>query len=104
MTHTRCLTALAPVEWNDQKNRLGTYLVQGAADGQPPSAGTTTHEGEHTMKTTKTKTIKELFVKDLARVQGGQGSTETCEPPKPMPPNTTLACCEEANDGCCYAE
>ena len=57
------------------------------------------------MKTTKVKTIKELFVKDMARVQGGQGTTDTCEPPeKPMPPNTTLACCEEADDGCCVVE
>jgi hypothetical protein len=57
------------------------------------------------MKTTKTKTIKELFVKDLARVRGGEGSTETCEPQqKPMPPNTTLACCEEAGDPCCVVD
>jgi hypothetical protein len=56
------------------------------------------------MKTTKTKTIKELFVKDMARVQGGQGS-DTCEnPQKPMPPTTTLACCEEKGDGCCVVE
>lgn len=57
------------------------------------------------MKTAKVKTMKELFVKDLTRVQGGQGNTETCENPnKPMPPNTTLACCEEADDGCCVVE
>jgi hypothetical protein len=54
------------------------------------------------MKTLKVKTMKELFVKDLVRVQGGQGSTETCENPnKPRPPTTTLACCEEADDLCC---
>ncbi|QSQ21616.1 hypothetical protein JY651_41670 [Pyxidicoccus parkwayensis] len=54
------------------------------------------------MKTTKTKTIKELFVKDLARVRGGEGTTLTCEPPlKPEPPTTTLACCEEVGDPCC---
>ncbi|MCY1018406.1 hypothetical protein [Pyxidicoccus sp. MSG2] len=56
------------------------------------------------MKTTKAKTIKELFVKDLARVRGGEGSTTTNEPSKPMPPNTTLACCEEADDGCCKVD
>ncbi|MCP3137264.1 hypothetical protein [Pyxidicoccus xibeiensis] len=56
------------------------------------------------MKSTKVKTFKELFVKDLARVQGGQG-TDTCEPPDmPRPPQTTLACCEEADDGCCVVE
>ncbi|WP_164019063.1 hypothetical protein [Pyxidicoccus trucidator] len=61
------------------------------------------------MKTTKMKTIKELFVKDLARVQGGQGTTPTtpttssdtltCNAQKP---ETTQACCEEANDNCCF--
>ena len=56
------------------------------------------------MKTTKVKSIKELFVKDLARVRGGEGSTETCEPQKPMPPQTTLACCEEAGDPCCVVD
>jgi hypothetical protein len=55
------------------------------------------------MKTLKVKTMKELFVKDLSRIQGGQGSTtDTCEPPQPpMPPQTTLACCEEMGDPCC---
>jgi len=57
------------------------------------------------MKTLKVKTMKELFVKDLVRVQGGQGNTETCENPnKPRPPTTTLACCEEMDDGCCVVE
>ena len=60
------------------------------------------------MKTTKVKTIKELFVKDLARVRGGEGTaptttsssteTQTCSAPAP----TTQACCEEKNDNCCY--
>ncbi|WP_257454686.1 hypothetical protein [Archangium lipolyticum] len=50
----------------------------------------------------KTKKIKELFVQDLARIQGGRG--ETAKPSVMMPPNTTLACCEEANDGCCVVE
>lgn len=56
--------------------------------------------------TTQVKSIKELFVKDLARVRGGEGSaptptstdTLTCKPPEP----TTQACCEEKNDNCCY--
>ncbi|MFP2910124.1 hypothetical protein ACLESD_34825 [Pyxidicoccus sp. 3LFB2] len=61
------------------------------------------------MKTIKTKTIKELFVKDLARVQGGEGNapttttsspdTQTCTAQKP---DSTTACCEEKNDNCCY--
>ena len=60
------------------------------------------------MKTTKVKTIKELFVKDLARVRGGEGTTtpttttstdaQTCSAPAP----TTQACCEEKNDNCCF--
>ncbi len=57
------------------------------------------------MKASKLKTMKELFVKDLTRVQGGQGTPETCENPhKPMPPETTLACCEEAGDPCCRVD
>ncbi len=60
------------------------------------------------MKTTKMKTIKELFVQDLARVRGGEGTlpttstsstdSQTCQAPEP----TTQACCEEKNDNCCY--
>lgn len=43
----------------------------------------------------KVKKIKELFVEDLARIQGGQSA-----PKKPRCPQyTTLACGEEAN-GC----
>ncbi len=91
--------------WNDPKNRLETYQSCLAADRHRGRLAPPPDEGEHTMKTTKVKTIKELFVKDMARVQGGQGSGDTCEPPlKPMPPNTTLACCEEADDGCCVVE
>ncbi len=90
---------------NDPKIRVNTYRIHHAADRERGSPAPRPTEGEHTMKTTKTKTIKELFVKDLARVQGGQGAGDTCEPPhKPMPPNTTLACCEEADDGCCVVE
>ncbi|MFP2924597.1 hypothetical protein ACLESO_05150 [Pyxidicoccus sp. 3LG] len=57
------------------------------------------------MKSNKVKTVKELFVKDLARIRGGEGTTTTtstetttCEAPAP----TTQACCEEANDNCCF--
>jgi hypothetical protein len=60
------------------------------------------------MTTPKMKTIKELFVKDLARVRGGEGtatpttsSTDslTCKAPEP----TTQACCEEGGpNDCCY--
>jgi len=42
------------------------------------------------------KRIKELFVQDLARVQGGKGTQQ--KPPK-CPEITTLACGEEPN-GC----
>lgn len=44
----------------------------------------------------KVKKVKELFVQDLVRIQGGQG-----KPPKPpkCPEITTLACGEEP-DGC----
>lgn len=44
----------------------------------------------------KSKKVKELFVQDLARIQGGQ--TKPPKPPK-CPDITTLACGEEA-DGC----
>jgi hypothetical protein len=44
----------------------------------------------------KAKKVKELFVQDLARVQGG--SAQKDKPPK-CPEITTLACGEEPN-GC----
>lgn len=57
------------------------------------------------MKTTKVKSIKELFVKDLARVRGGEGTAPTTttnpEAQTCSAPPTTQACCEEANDNCC---
>ncbi|HZI13296.1 MAG TPA: hypothetical protein VE153_23140 [Myxococcus sp.] len=43
----------------------------------------------------KTKQIKQLFVQDLAQVQGGKAQSVTM----PCPQWTTLACNEEAN-GC----
>ena len=59
------------------------------------------------MKTTKMKTIKELFVQDLARVRGGEGTTPTTPTTSTdsqtcTAPESTQACCEEANDNCCY--
>lgn len=44
----------------------------------------------------KAKKIKELFVQDLARVQGGKGTQQ--KPPK-CPEITTFACGEEPT-GC----
>ncbi|MFP2933722.1 hypothetical protein ACLESO_53025 [Pyxidicoccus sp. 3LG] len=45
----------------------------------------------------KARKVKELFVQDLARIQGGDGN----KPPEPdkCPEFTTLACGEEPN-GC----
>jgi hypothetical protein len=45
----------------------------------------------------KAPKVKELFVQDLARVQGGSGQRKD-KPPK-CPEFTTLACGEEPN-GC----
>ncbi|MCP3165769.1 MULTISPECIES: hypothetical protein [Myxococcus] len=57
------------------------------------------------MKSHKVKTLKELFVKDLARIHGGDGtatSTSSTETQSTEPQvSTTLACCEETNDPCC---
>lgn len=39
--------------------------------------------------------VKELFIEDLKKVQGGKRSEEICKCCRP----TTLACCEETN-GC----
>jgi hypothetical protein len=44
----------------------------------------------------KTKQIKQLFVQDLAQVQGGKTTRPVT---MPCPSHTTLACYEEAN-GC----
>jgi hypothetical protein len=43
-------------------------------------------------KEKKVKKIKELFVQDLARIQGGTGLSVL---PRPCPEITTLACGEE---------
>ncbi len=43
-------------------------------------------------KEKKAKKLKELFVQDLARIQGGTGVTAQT---KPCPEITTLACNEE---------
>ncbi|NTX08870.1 hypothetical protein HUA74_22780 [Myxococcus sp. CA051A] len=57
------------------------------------------------MKSHKVKTLKELFVKDLARIHGGDGaatSTSSTETQSTAPQvSTTQACCEEKNDPCC---
>ncbi|MCK8499688.1 MULTISPECIES: hypothetical protein [Myxococcus] len=56
------------------------------------------------MKSHKVKTLKELFVKDLARIHGGDGSaTSTSTETQSTSPqvSTTQACCEEKNDPCC---
>ncbi|HZI08869.1 MAG TPA: hypothetical protein VE153_00695 [Myxococcus sp.] len=58
------------------------------------------------MKSHKVKTLKELFVQDLARLRGGEStastsSTET-QSTTTATHSTTQACCEEgANDPCC---
>jgi hypothetical protein len=44
-------------------------------------------------KTTEVPKIRELFIEDLAKVQGGATSSE--------PGMTTMACCEEGPFGCC---
>ena len=49
-------------------------------------------------KVEKLKAIKELFVKDLARIQGGLAPVAADRKPR-CPQLTTLACGEEAN-GC----
>lgn len=58
------------------------------------------------MKSHKVKTLKELFVQDLQRVRGGEGSTSTCstetQSTTTATHSTTQACCEEGpNDPCC---
>lgn len=53
------------------------------------------HSAENVMaqeKEKKVKKIKELFVQDLARIQGGTGTSVL---PRPCPEITTLACGEE---------
>ncbi len=39
--------------------------------------------------------MRELFVEELKKVQGGG------KPGRPIPPATTMACCEESSSGCC---
>jgi len=43
--------------------------------------------------------IRELFIEELAEVQGGNPIKELIE--KLGGQNTTMACCEEGPDGCC---
>ena len=47
----------------------------------------------------KGKKIKELFVQDLARIEGGSGATTQKTPRGDCPQFTTMACGEEA-EGC----
>jgi len=39
--------------------------------------------------------MRELFIDELKNVQGGG------KPRPPIPPATTMACCEEGPGGCC---
>lgn len=48
-----------------------------------------------------TPKIRELFVEELAEVQGGGPVEELIESCQLCQPQTTMACCEEGPDGCC---
>lgn len=47
--------------------------------------------------------VRELFIDELAQVSGGGPVEELLEKVTPggIPIYTTMACCEEGNDGCC---